>query len=168
MIGMPAVDRRPRHRRPRRPPAEATTPDARRPQRRSPASRDTGPVAGAGGSARGGAQAPTAGACRGARTIAATRRRRRGRDLGALVVTLVVLGLLAAGAYIALQSVYFIGTNTRGLVTLYQGVPYQLPGNIDLYSRKYVSGVSASTIPAAAPQDAARPPPALRSATPPR
>ena len=61
----------------------------------------------------------------------------------------MVLGLIAAGAYLALESVYFIGTNARGLVTLYQGIPYQLPGHIDLYSRKYVSGVSASTIPAA-------------------
>ncbi len=80
------------------------------------------------------------------------RRRRlrwRGPGLGAMVATLVVLGLIAAGAYIALQNVYFIGTDARGLVTLYQGVPYQLPGNIDLYSRKYVSGVSASTISAA-------------------
>ena len=66
-----------------------------------------------------------------------------------LVVTVVVLGLIAAGGYLALESVYFIGTNSRGLVTLYQGIPYQLPGHIDLYSRKYVSGVSASTIPAA-------------------
>ncbi len=77
------------------------------------------------------------------------RRRRRVPHLGGLVVTLVVLGLIAAGAYLALESVYFIGTNARGLVTLYQGVPYQLPGHIELYSRKYVSGVSASTIPAA-------------------
>ncbi len=77
------------------------------------------------------------------------RRRRRVPHLGGLAVTVVVLGLIAAGAYLALESVYFIGTNARGLVTLYQGIPYQLPGHIDLYSRKYVSGVSASTIPAA-------------------
>ena len=46
----------------------------------------------------------------------------------------VVLGLLGAAAYLALQSVYFIGTNDRGLVTLFQGVPYELPGNLALYS----------------------------------
>ena len=62
------------------------------------------------------------------------------------VITLVVLGLLAAGAYLALGSVYFIGTNGRGLVTLYRGVPYQLPGGIELYSSDYVTGVSASTL----------------------
>ena len=41
---------------------------------------------------------------------------------------------------------YFIGTNDRGLVTLYQGVPYRLPGNLALYNSRYVSGVSASTL----------------------
>jgi len=71
------------------------------------------------------------------------------RSVGALAVTLVVLGLIGAGAYLAVQSVYFIGTNERGLVTIYRGLPYQLPGNINLYSRSYVSGVSASTVPAA-------------------
>ncbi len=61
-------------------------------------------------------------------------------------VVLVVLGLIASGAYLALESVYFIATNSRGLVTLYRGVPYQLPDGIKLYSSEYVSGVSASTL----------------------
>ena len=59
---------------------------------------------------------------------------------------LIVLGLLGSAAYLALQSVYFIGTNSRGLVTLYQGLPYKLPGNLALYSSQYVSGVSAATL----------------------
>jgi PPM family protein phosphatase len=42
--------------------------------------------------------------------------------------------------------VYFIGTNDRGLVTVFRGVPYRLPGNLALYSSHYVSGVSASTL----------------------
>jgi len=74
------------------------------------------------------------------------RRRKRMRRAGALAVTLVVLGLIGSGAYLALQSVYFIGTNGRGLVTVFRGVPYRLPGNIPLYSGRYVSGVSASTL----------------------
>ncbi len=77
------------------------------------------------------------------------RHRARRRRATTLAVALVVLGLVVAGAYIALQSVYFIGTNSRGLVTLYRGVPYQLPGGINMYSSDYVSGVSASTLPAA-------------------
>jgi len=76
-----------------------------------------------------------------------TRRRRPGlRRTGAAVIVLAVLALVGAGAYIALQSVYFIGTNDRGLVTVFRGVPYRLPGNLALYSSDYVSGVSASTL----------------------
>jgi protein phosphatase len=72
---------------------------------------------------------------------------RRLRRLRAPVVGLVIVGLLAAGAYLALQSVYFIGTNQRGLVTMFSGLPYELPGKIKLYSSDYVSGVSAATLP---------------------
>jgi PPM family protein phosphatase len=75
--------------------------------------------------------------------------RRRLRRAGALVAVLAVLGLLGAAAYLALQSVYFVATNERGLVTLYRGVPVKLPGGITLYSSNYVSGVSASTLSAA-------------------
>lgn len=71
---------------------------------------------------------------------------RRLRRLRALLAVLAVLGILAAGAWLALQSVYFIGTNQRGLVTMFRGVPYELPGPIKLYSSDYVSGVSASTL----------------------
>jgi protein phosphatase len=78
------------------------------------------------------------------RTAAA--RRKRTRRIGAVAVVLVLLGVIGAGAYLAQQSVYFIGTNNRGLVTLYQGVPFELPGNLSLYRSRYVSGVSASTL----------------------
>jgi PPM family protein phosphatase len=73
-------------------------------------------------------------------------RRRRLRRAGVLAFALVVLGVLGAGAYLALQSVYFIGTNNRGLVTMFEGLPYRLPGDLALYSSRYVSGVSASTL----------------------
>ena len=74
------------------------------------------------------------------------RRRFTPRRAGFLAGSVVVLALLVAGLFLALQSVYFIGTNRRGLVTLYQGLPFTLPGNIELYSSQYVSGVSASTL----------------------
>jgi PPM family protein phosphatase len=75
--------------------------------------------------------------------------RDRARRLRAPLAVLVVLGALLAGAYLALQSVYFVGTNQRGLVTVFRGVPYELPGGIALYSSDYVSGVSAATLPPA-------------------
>jgi protein phosphatase len=68
------------------------------------------------------------------------------RRAGALAIVLIVLGLVGAGFYVASQSVYFIGTNNRGLVTLFRGFPYRLPGDVPLYSSEFVSGVSASTL----------------------
>jgi PPM family protein phosphatase len=82
------------------------------------------------------------------RPAAGARLRIRLRRLRAPVAALLLAGVLAAGAYLALQSVYFIGTNQRGLVTMFRGVPYELPGGIKLYSSEYVSGVGASILPA--------------------
>jgi serine/threonine protein phosphatase PrpC len=62
------------------------------------------------------------------------------------LIALAVLGIVAAGAWVASQSVYFIGTNRRGLVTLYRGVPYELPGGVKLYTSDFVSGVSAASL----------------------
>jgi PPM family protein phosphatase len=77
----------------------------------------------------------------------ARRRRRFGlRRFSALLVALAILGVIAGAAYVALQEVYFIGTNERGLVTMFRGVPYKLPGGLALYSPDYVSGVSGSTL----------------------
>ncbi len=77
---------------------------------------------------------------------ARTRRRVRLRRAGTLAVALAIVGVLAAAAFLALQRVYFVGTDERGLVTLFRGLPLRLPGDISLYSSDYVSGVSASTL----------------------
>jgi serine/threonine protein phosphatase PrpC len=77
---------------------------------------------------------------------AGRRPRRRVRRAGVLAFLLAVLILVGSAAYLAFQSIYFIGTDNRGLVTLYQGLPYRLPGNLNLYTSDYVSGVSASTL----------------------
>jgi hypothetical protein len=73
-------------------------------------------------------------------------RGRRLRRAGAVGIVLGVLALLGVGVYVASQSVYFIGTNSRGLVTLFNGFPYELPGGVKLYGKTFVSGVSASTV----------------------
>lgn len=73
-------------------------------------------------------------------------RRRRRRRIGVLTFLLATLVLVGSAAYLTFQSLYFVGTNDRGLVTMYEGLPYRLPGNLDLYSAQYISGVSASTL----------------------
>jgi PPM family protein phosphatase len=75
--------------------------------------------------------------------------RGRWRRAGATLAVLTVLALLPAGAYVASQSVYFLATNSRGLVTLYRGLPYELPGGVKLYNSAFVSGVGAATLSAA-------------------
>lgn len=67
-----------------------------------------------------------------------------------LIWLLVVLFPFAAGGYIASQAVYFVGVDDEGFVTVYKGVPYELPGGLDMFSENFVSGVPASTLPARA------------------
>ena len=67
--------------------------------------------------------------------------------LTALVVCALFLVPLGIGGYLATQAVYFIGTDDDGFVTLYRGLPYDLPAGVDLYSVNYVSGIRASSVP---------------------
>jgi PPM family protein phosphatase len=77
------------------------------------------------------------------------RRRRRGRKVAlALLAVLVVLVPVVAAGWMASRTVYFIGTTPDGFVTMYRGVPYELPAGIDLYSVNYVSGVPVDEVPA--------------------
>ena len=52
-----------------------------------------------------------------------------------------------AGLYAASRQVYFVGTNEAGLVTLYRGLPYELPFGLELYEEEYASSVPARAIP---------------------
>jgi PPM family protein phosphatase len=76
----------------------------------------------------------------------APRRLRVRRVVGVLAGFLLVAAV-AAGFYIASRQAYFVGTNDAGLVTLYRGVPWELPLGVDLYSEEYASGVPANAIP---------------------
>src|SRR5919108_320172 len=83
------------------------------------------------------------------RPRAAPRRRgRRLRRAAAGLVVVAVLGGIVAGLYALSRQVYFVGTNDAGLVTLYRGVPYELPFGVKLYEEEYASGVPARAIPA--------------------
>ena len=80
------------------------------------------------------------------RRPAARRRRVTFKRVVATLLVLAVLAGLGVGAYVGLRQVYFVGQDDRGLVTLYRGVPYELPLGIDLYDRVYVSAVPARTL----------------------
>jgi PPM family protein phosphatase len=77
----------------------------------------------------------------------APRRRRRGRRVIGAMVTLLVLAAVLAGLYLLGRQVYFVGTNDAGLVTVYRGLPYELPLGVNLYEQEYASGMPARAIP---------------------
>jgi PPM family protein phosphatase len=78
---------------------------------------------------------------------APSRRSRSRHPLRAAAALLVVAAVLG-GLYLLSRQVYFVGTNDAGLVTVYKGVPYELPLGIDLYEEDYASGMPARAIPA--------------------
>ena len=75
------------------------------------------------------------------------RRHRRGRVVARALLGLLVVAAVGAGLYALSRQVYFIGTNDAGLVTVYKGIPYELPLGIDLYEQDYASGMPARAIP---------------------
>jgi len=90
-----------------------------------------------------------------ARTQGHTRRGGSERHLGrvgkvmiALISTSIVLFIFGGAGYLASRQLYFLGTDSQGMVAVYRGFPYVLPFGIRLYETFYVSGVPASLIPA--------------------
>jgi PPM family protein phosphatase len=77
----------------------------------------------------------------------APRRRRRGRRVIGAMVTLLVFAAVLAGLYLLSRQVYVVGTNDAGLVTVYRGLPYELPLGVNLYEEEYASGMPARAIP---------------------
>ena len=66
----------------------------------------------------------------------------------ALVISCLVLPILI-GAWLASRAVYFIGTDSSRIVTIYRGLPYELPLGINLYERYHLSGVRLDEVPSA-------------------
>jgi protein phosphatase len=82
------------------------------------------------------------------RSATVRRGQRSAKPLAALLAAVIVLFLVLGGGYLASRQLYFIGTNGQGIVTVYRGLPYDLPAGIHLYETFYVSGVPASLVPA--------------------
>jgi serine/threonine protein phosphatase PrpC len=74
---------------------------------------------------------------------------RRVKLIAATAATAIVIGALATAGWLASRAVFFIGTNDSGRVTVYRGLPWDLPAGIHLYEQYYVSGTPASVVPAA-------------------
>ena len=68
-------------------------------------------------------------------------RRRIGAALGVLALAAAIFGL-----YEGSRQFYFLGTDARGVIALYRGLPYDLPLGIHLYARVYSSDVPSSAI----------------------
>jgi PPM family protein phosphatase len=66
---------------------------------------------------------------------------RRRRVPAGVIAAVVILLIVLLGGYYASQTVYFVGTSRDGFVTVYRGLPYDLPGGLHLYSVNYESGV---------------------------
>jgi protein phosphatase len=77
-------------------------------------------------------------------------RRRRRKVVGGALVTVAVLAVVLGGLWTASRVVYFVGVDSAsGIVTVYRGLPYELPFGLDLYESDYRSGVRIEQVPAA-------------------
>jgi protein phosphatase len=59
---------------------------------------------------------------------------------------LLLLAAVAVGLYAGSRQVYFLGTDDRGAISMFRGLPYELPLGVDLYTHEYSSSVPASSI----------------------
>ena len=77
-------------------------------------------------------------------------RRRRRRRTGTVLVLLAVVIPVLVGGWLAIGAVYFVGTDDGPAhsVTIYRGLPYELPFGVDLYQTYYKSGVPLASVPA--------------------
>jgi protein phosphatase len=76
------------------------------------------------------------------RSRAKPKRRRR----LVLLAAVVCLALAGGALFAATREYYFLGTDDRGFVALYRGLPYDLPLGLSLYNRQYASPLAASSI----------------------
>jgi serine/threonine protein phosphatase PrpC len=77
------------------------------------------------------------------------KRRRRRRIPGALIALIIAVAIVGAALWTASRAVYFVGVDDESqVVTIYRGLPYELPFGIELYGTYYPSGVSLAQVPA--------------------
>jgi serine/threonine protein phosphatase PrpC len=80
---------------------------------------------------------------RGQGPIPAPSRRRRVLKWAAAVL---VAAAVVLGAVLFVRSIYFLGTDDQGNVALYRGLPYELPLDVNLYSKQESIPVQVGTL----------------------
>jgi serine/threonine protein phosphatase PrpC len=73
--------------------------------------------------------------------------RRRWRTAAKVLVVAAVIAAVGVGAWLGIRQVYFLGTDDAGRLTLYRGLPYDLPLGIELYSEVYSVPVQVASLP---------------------
>jgi hypothetical protein len=79
--------------------------------------------------------------------VAATGGRSRWRSAAKVLVAAAIVAAVCLGAWFGARQVYFLGTDEGGRLTLYRGLPYDLPLGIELYSEVESAVVQVSSIP---------------------
>ena len=75
-------------------------------------------------------------------------RRRRRVPRGGLIAVVIILAMVLVAGWTASRAVYFVGVEEpANVVTIYRGLPYELPFGIELYERYYPSGVTLQSVP---------------------
>jgi protein phosphatase len=65
---------------------------------------------------------------------------------GGAALSLILLAAALIAGYWGTRQVYFIGADERGAVSVFRGLPYELPLGVDLYTHEYSSSVPAGAI----------------------
>ncbi len=80
------------------------------------------------------------------RERAESQKHRRARRVAKTLIVLAVIGLVGFGAWWGNRQVWFLGTDSGGRVSLYRGLPYDLPLGISLYSERYTAPIQTSEL----------------------
>jgi len=70
------------------------------------------------------------------------------RRLVKLVVAFAAAAVLLGAVVLGGRQIHFLGTDESGRVAVYRGVPYELPGGIDLFDKRYASPIQTRSLPA--------------------
>jgi PPM family protein phosphatase len=80
---------------------------------------------------------------------APVRKRRRVRIPAWAIVSVLLIAVLVAAGWMASRAVYFLGTDPADdrTIVLFRGLPYELPGGVELYEEIAPSGLTIDAVP---------------------